>query len=128
MQLPNGSTEIVTVSSHAAAAASVTDTKFLALFGQEFSTIRSGNHVNVFRWNEVLTVENGDYRGLFELFDDAVAQGAPMPVLHMNHPDVTTKDLFSITTPVRQRKNDYGFDDYEETSGPSSMPRTGTSC
>ena len=45
------------------------DGEFVALFGQEFSTIKSGNHANVFEVDSVILTEavpNGDWRALLE--------------------------------------------------------------
>lgn len=45
------------------------DDRFVALYGQEFSTISSGNHVNVFDIGEVITVQ----KGRFDLLLDFLA-------------------------------------------------------
>jgi hypothetical protein len=47
-----------------AAAKTADSHAFAALHGQEFSTISSGNHVNVFGWDDILTVENGNFKDL----------------------------------------------------------------
>lgn len=87
---------------------------FLALYGQEFSTISSGNHVNVFGINEVLTAENGNFKGLADVLDKMVADGKPAPVVQMNHPGVGA-DLFA-KNPGNDAFNDYGID--EDDLGP----------
>lgn len=40
--------------------------RFIALYGQEYSTISSGNHVNVFDIGEVINVEKGRFDKLLE--------------------------------------------------------------
>lgn len=83
---------------------------FVGIVGQEFSSISSGNHVNVLGWNEVITVANGDFAGLFNSFDNQT------PVLQMNHPNFHL-DLFyggSMSSTIGRMFNDYGFDDHGE--------------
>jgi hypothetical protein len=60
--------------------------KFVALFGQEFSTISLGNHMNVIGASKVIDeteVNNGDFKELYTTFlpdDDGVR------FIQMNHP------------------------------------------
>jgi len=62
------------------------DDSFVALFGQEFSTISSGNHMNVIGARKVIDeteVPNGDFKELYETFlpgDEGVR------FIQMNHP------------------------------------------
>lgn len=91
------------------AAKDASNATFLALYGQEFSTISSGNHVNVIGIDEVLTVENGNYKELANLLDKLKADGKKIPVLQMNHPGVTA-DLFA-KNPDKKSFNDYGVDE-----------------
>lgn len=101
-------TEQVTATSVVRAAQEATDESFVAFAGQEYSTISSGNHVNVIGWGKVLTVPNGDFAALYAGF------GEEMPVLQLNHPDVHA-DLFyrgSSETALRKMHNDYGLDDF----------------
>jgi hypothetical protein len=59
---------------------------FVALYGQEFSTISSGNHMNVFDAPEVIGVQNGEFGELItwiEAHPDSM--GLP-PILQFNHP------------------------------------------
>lgn len=105
--------ERVTLKPHIMAANDAMNEKFCALYGQEFSTISSGNHVNVIGIDEVITVANGDYKGLLDLLNSIRASGKPIPILQMNHPDVT-KDLFykgSKESEKQKMFNDYGIDD-----------------
>ena len=62
--------------------------RFVALYGQEFSSIKKGNHANVFDISEVITVPNGRYD---ELIGDWLrqrpdSQGLPA-LIQFNHPD-----------------------------------------
>lgn len=87
---------------------------FVGLYGQEFSTISAGNHMNVIGYDKVLTNAKGDFRSLFETLDAYVLLGNPAPILQLNHPDVQS-DLFYKGQNEETRKkmyNDYGFDDY----------------
>lgn len=91
------------------AAQEATSGKFLAIYGQEFSTISSGNHMNVLGIGNVITIENGQYGELYESLDSTI----PL-VLQMNHPDVQG-DLFYQGSNADQRKkmfNDYGLDEF----------------
>lgn len=90
------------------AAGQSTNGSFLAIYGQEFSTGSSGNHVNVFGIEEVIEVGNGEYDDLIDLIDSEVSSGANI-VVQLNHPDVVS-DLKSSS--YTKGQNDYGFDDY----------------
>lgn len=95
-----------------AAAQAATSSEFVALYGQEFSTISSGNHVNVFGVPRVLELPNGNFKALYEHLSTLASGGTP-PLVQLNHPDVHA-DLFSRSSrPAEQRKthNDYGIDD-----------------
>ncbi len=77
------------------------DDAFVALFGQEYSTISSGNHVNVFDVPSVIEVPNGDFAGLLawvEAHPDSTGRSA---LVQFNHP----------RSPSRS-SNDYGRDDF----------------
>lgn len=103
-------TQTVTSPSLVSAAAQATSPAFVAVVGQEFSSISSGNHVNVLGWNDPLTVPNGDFAGLYDAFGDAT------PVLQMNHPDVHLDFFYrgSNAGTIGKMFNDYGFDDFGE--------------
>lgn len=111
-----------------AAAEATKPGKFAALYGQEFSTISSGNHMNVFEANEIIRVPNGDFKQLYEKWLPAHKE---VPFVQMNHPGVERdlgliKDEFSsfdaqeaaahaheeIDTNDSKLFNDYGYDDY----------------
>jgi hypothetical protein len=76
--------------------------RFVALYGQEYSTISSGNHVNVFDIGEVIKVEKGRFDLLLDFLsthNDSTGQPA---VLMLNHPENT----FEV------RSKEYGRDDF----------------
>jgi hypothetical protein len=79
------------------------DGEFIALYGQEFSTISSGNHMNVLDAPQVIDVGNGDFKTLFETWLPAHLDtlGLP-PLLLLNHP-ATSSSNASL---------EYGLDDY----------------
>lgn len=102
------------VSVRRAAREAITPT-FLALYGQEFSTISSGNHVNVFGAPDVLSSPNGNFRALFDMLASLSQQGV-RTVVQLNHPNVQ-KDLFyagNSDKSLSEMYNDYGFDDFGE--------------
>lgn len=80
------------------------DGRFVALYGQEFSTISSGNHVNVFDVPEVITVQKGRFDLLLTfLAADANKDSFGQPaVIMLNHPNNT------LTVDARE----YGRDDF----------------
>lgn len=90
------------------------DDKFIAIAGQEFSTISSGNHANVFDVADVIDVPNGDYATLYDDWlpqhPDSLGQS---PLVQFNHPDFR-QDANPNTKP-KERENDYGFDDFQKS-------------
>lgn len=95
------------------AAKAATNSNFVALYGQEFSTISSSNHVNVLGIDHLLEVENGDFKGMLAEVKRAQLTGAIAPVIQLNHPDVS-EDLFyhgSSATVLKNMHNDYGIDE-----------------
>ncbi len=59
---------------------------FVTFYGQEFSSIKKGNHLNLFGVNKVIsdkTIENGNYRGLYEQWLPAHPE---IEFLQFNHP------------------------------------------
>lgn len=58
--------------------------KFAALYGQEFSTISSGNHVNIFNANSIIDVPNGDFKTLYEQW---LPQHPEVAFIQFNHPN-----------------------------------------
>lgn len=104
------------------------DGEFVAMFGQEFSTISSGNHMNIFEANEIVRVRNGDFKTLYEKWLPAHPE---VPFVQFNHPNVE-RDLgieaahaFNADEAEEEALhthemeplgsklfNDYGYDDY----------------
>lgn len=106
-------TEQLTADSLITAAGVATDGNFVALFGQEFSSISSGNHINVIGAESVITVPNGDFEPLYTQYSNDGSGSAP-PVLQMNHPHVHN-DLFyggSKQRTLNAMFNDYGLDEF----------------
>ncbi len=78
------------------------DGKFVAIYGQEFSTISSGNHANVFEVPDVIDSENGRFDQLLDWIaqhPDSTGQSA---IIQFNHPDIG----------LRQKSIEYGADDF----------------
>ena len=107
-------TEDVTAESLITAANDATQTDFVGFFGQEFSTISSGNHVNVLGAESVLTIGNGEFDQLYTELAD-VDSDVSLPVLQMNHPHIHL-DLFYMGSQqdvIDKMFNDYGFDEFD---------------
>lgn len=77
----------------------------VTIYGQEFSTISSGNHVNVFDVDEVIGIENGRFDLLLAWLDANPDGGGIAPLLQFNHPNSGKKAVI-----------DYGRDDFSEGS------------
>jgi hypothetical protein len=78
------------------------DGRFVALYGQEFSTISSGNHVNVFDIGEVITVGKGRFDLLLGFLAANRDSAGQPPVIMLNHPKNT------LTVDPKE----YGRDDF----------------
>ena len=89
-----------------AANAANVDGTFVALYGQEFSSISSGNHVNIFDVPEVITVPNGAYDQLVTYLGSIHDSRDKQPILQLNHPGLNNKN------PAK----DYGQDDFATQS------------
>lgn len=76
--------------------------KFIAMYGQEYSTISSGNHTNVFDIGELITVEKGRFDKLLDFLAINKDSTGQTPVLMFNHPD-NTPDI---------EPKEYGRDDF----------------
>lgn len=107
--LYNGSDSASLIS---AARAATVEGQFVALYGQEFSTISSGNHINVFDVGDVINVANGDFATLYDQWlpkhRDTLNE---LPLVQFNHPNAKA-DTENPSTPANQRMNDYGLDDF----------------
>ncbi len=78
------------------------DGAFVALYGQEFSTISSGNHVNVFDVGEVIGVPKGRFDELLRFLGDHKDSAGRPAVVMFNHPKNTLELL----------AREYGRDDF----------------
>jgi len=81
------------------------DGGFVALYGQEFSSISSGNHVNVFEIPDVLTVPNGEYKQLVAHLGTIRDSQNNAPIVQFNHPALGGHD---------EDAKDYGQDDFDD--------------
>jgi len=78
------------------------DGQFVALYGQEFSTISSGNHVNVLDIGEVIGVQKGRFDLLLDfLAANRDSSGQPALIM-LNHPKNT----------LEVEAKEYGRDDF----------------
>lgn len=87
----------------------------VTIYGQEFSTISQGNHVNVFDVGEVIEVPNGEFDQLLEWMGTHRDGGGEPALLQFNHPASGRKAL-----------KDYGRDDFgegDEAAWLQTMPR-----
>ncbi len=87
-----------------AARAATQDGKFIALYGQEFSSISSGNHMNVFDVPDVIDAPNGSFNKLVEWVNQPAhfdTTGKPA-ILQFNHPSIS----------LRKQRIEYGEDDF----------------
>lgn len=75
--------------------------EFVTIYGQEFSTISSGNHMNVFGVPDVITVPNGAYDRLVAWAATVRDTSNRPPLMQMNHPH-----------DPRSAPKDYGRDDF----------------
>ena len=86
------------------------DGSFVAIYGQEVSSISKGNHVNVFNSSTIVDVDNGDFR---DLYDRYLPEHPEVTLVQLNHPNAR-RDL-SSSTDADERNNDYGIDDYNQS-------------
>src|SRR5690606_6888035 len=73
----------------------------VTIYGQEFSTISQGNHVNVFDVSEVIDVPNGRFDLLLEWMESHRDGGGELALLQFNHP-----------ASGQRARRDYGRDDF----------------
>lgn len=62
------------------------DNLFIAIYGQEFSTISKGNHVNVFDISPVITVDNGEFKELLNWLASRPDSVGNPAIIQFNHP------------------------------------------
>ena len=84
--------------------------QFIAICGQEFSTISAGNHVNIFEASKVCKVDNGNFK---ELYENWLPNDSEVEFIQFNHPNYRKDQRPS--TKASQRNNDYGIDDYNKS-------------
>lgn len=73
----------------------------VTIFGQEFSTISKGNHVNVFDVADVIPIANGEFDDLLAWMATHADFGGQPPLLQFNHPRTG-----------KRAAADYGRDDF----------------
>lgn len=81
------------------------DGQFVAIYGQEFSTISSGNHVNVFNVDAVIDAPNGDFAGLVTWLQAHLDAQGHAPIVELNHP-----------ADFDDASKEYGIDDFGSTA------------
>lgn len=74
---------------------------FLALYGQEFSSISKGNHLNVFDVPDVIDVPNGAFDQLLTWISQHLDSSGHTAVLQFNHPSL-----------LQDQSIEYGADDF----------------
>lgn len=85
------------------------DNVFVAIYGQEFSTISSGNHVNVFEIDEVISesaVPNGEFKLLLDWLVTRLDSQQSPAIIQFNHP----------SSKYRKQSIEYGYDDFNSVS------------
>ncbi len=84
--------------------------KFVAIYGQEYSSMSKGNHVNLFDIKKVIDVPNGEFDDLLIWMDKNRDSSSQLAVMQMNHPGLgyNTKGI---------GKNEYGRDDFGDDAG-----------
>lgn len=81
---------------------------FVALYGEEFSSISSGNHANVFDAPSVIDTPNGDFKKMLAWVDTHPGSDGQPPIVQLNHPHD-----FQIVA------KDYGRDDFPNSQHPT---------
>lgn len=76
--------------------------KFVALYGQEFSVIKIGNHANVFEIPNVITASNGRFDELATFLESNLDSAGQPAIMMFNHPKNTTTI----------QELEYGLDDF----------------
>lgn len=60
--------------------------KFIAIAGQEYSSMSKGNHVNLFDTPEVITLKNGEFDELLPWLERNRDSSGNPPIMQLNHP------------------------------------------
>lgn len=77
------------------------DGEFVAIWGQEVSTISKGNHVNIFFASEICNMPNGDFKFFYENW---MPSHLETKIVQLNHPKGKNDT----------KHNEYGIDDYDQ--------------
>lgn len=77
--------------------------RFVAIYGQEFSTIKSGNHMNVFEVSQVIDVESGEFDDFLDTWLPANLDSTGQQALLLLNPPATSKS---------PNDKEYGQDDF----------------
>jgi arabinogalactan endo-1,4-beta-galactosidase len=91
-----------------AAEAANRDGKFVALYGQEYSSMSKGNHINVFDVKEVIDVPNGDFAGLMAWMQKNPDSSGRVPVVQFNHPALGKWGGHQSPGPKEYGRDDFG--------------------
>ncbi|MBS0658894.1 MAG: glycosyl hydrolase 53 family protein [Verrucomicrobia bacterium] len=84
--------------------------RFVALHGQEFSSMSKGNHVNVFDVDDVIDVPNGAFDQLLRWLDQRRDAKGRRAVVMLNHP--------GLGRPGKTiEANEFGRDDFGDDTG-----------
>jgi len=59
---------------------------FVALYGQEYSSINSGNHINVYDISQVIDVNNGEFKQLIDWLKTNKNSANQLALIQLNHP------------------------------------------
>jgi len=85
------------------------DNEFVAIYGQEFSTISSGNHANVFEISDVIDethIPNGEFKTLLDWLDARTDSQHLPAIMQFNHP----------AKQYRDQSIEYGMDDFDSSA------------
>lgn len=80
--------------------------RFVAIYGQEFSSISKGNHVNVFEVPSVISAPNGDFAALVSYLTTHNDSNNKSPIVQFNHPKL-----------FRDSSTEYGAEDFGTRAG-----------
>lgn len=102
-----------------AAANATVPGKFVAIYGQEFSTMSKGNHLNIFDIDNVIQladVPNGDHAALLKWLDKNRDSTGEIPIVQFNHPVLGGRPPKPGEI-AKVGKVTYGRDDFGDDTG-----------
>jgi len=82
--------------------------KFVALYGQEYSSMSKGNHVNVFDTPEAIDLPAGKFDLLLEFMKGHPDSTGQVAILQLNHPALGRPG--KTITPIEYGRDDFGDD------------------